>query len=64
MVVSVLPAQNGSANQKMKKSTVSGRDSPAHIGFIGIRIANEKLSLGQELFGQIDNHAASLIHEV
>lgn len=63
-MVSMLPVQNRIANEKVKKCIVSGRDSPTDISFIGVGIADEKLSLGHELFRQIGNHVANLIDEV
>ena len=57
MMVCVPPVHNRVANQKMKERAVSGRDGPAHVGFIERDIAEKKLSLRHELFGEIVNHA-------
>jgi hypothetical protein len=48
--VGMFPVGNRIAHEKMKKSLVSGRDSPADIGFIQRCIAEKKLSLSDKLF--------------
>jgi hypothetical protein len=63
-MVRVLPVQNRIADQKVEKCIVSRRNGPAYIGFVGIGIADEKLSLGHKLLRLIGYHAANLIHEV
>ena len=42
----MLPVQNRVLNKKVKESIVSGRNCPAHAGFVERGIAEKKLSLG------------------